>query len=94
MKNLADCGIVDPKRVSTLAWTQCPYAYIVFDIPFAAKRTKALEYLDRIRLHTLGRFGRYEYLNVDQCLRRAFDFVKAFTGEEPDPPELRGAAGR
>lgn len=88
--HLDACGIVDKSRVSTLAWTQCPYAYIVFDIPFAAKRKKALDYLDGIRLHSLGRFGRYEYLNIDQCLRRAFDFVKEFTGEEPDPPELRG----
>jgi len=88
--DLASCGFVDRSRVSTLAWTQLPYAYIVFDLDFAKKRGAALDYLEKIRLHTIGRFGRYEYMNVDQCLRRAFDFVKAFTGEDPDPPELRG----
>src|SRR5262249_45666811 len=85
VRNLHDCGLVDKAAGTPLAGTHPPYGSTLFDPDFAAKRAAALGSLDRIRLHTLGRFGRYESLNIDQCLRRAFDFVKRFTGEAPDP---------
>ena len=57
--------------VGLTAW-QCRELLSVGQIS-ARELTRA--YLDRIGLHTVGRFGRYEYLNSDQCMRRAIDLV-------------------
>jgi protoporphyrinogen oxidase len=44
------------------------YAYIVYDHAFEARRTRALEWCRANELIPLGRFGRYDYFNSDQCV--------------------------
>ena len=69
-------GLVDKKKVVTTAFHKNRYAYIVFDHDFRKNLAASTEFLDGIGLHTIGRFGRYEYLNSDQCMRRAIDLVE------------------
>ena len=47
------------------------HAYVVFDHDFARRRAAALEWLEQNGLVPLGRFGRYEYDNSDQCVIKA-----------------------
>jgi len=47
------------------------YAYILFDRDFASKKTLALQGLRRLGIHPLGRFGQYEYFNIDHCILEA-----------------------
>ena len=47
--------------------TDHPYAYIVYDHLFEERKRTALEWMDTAGLIPLGRFGRYEYFNSDQC---------------------------
>ncbi len=70
------CGLVDKKKIVTTAFHKNRYAYILFDREFRRNLAAATEPLDRIGLFTIGRFGRYEYLNSDQCMRRAIDLVE------------------
>jgi protoporphyrinogen oxidase len=52
-------------------------AYILYDIGFEQRRARVLDALDALQgFHALGRFGRYEYHNSDQCLSQAFDLVQ------------------
>jgi protoporphyrinogen oxidase len=44
------------------------HAYVVFDHEYNARRTLALSWMDRVGLIPLGRFGRFEYDNSDQCV--------------------------
>jgi len=44
------------------------HAYVVFDHAYGARRKTALEWLEDAGLIPLGRFGRFEYDNSDQCV--------------------------
>jgi protoporphyrinogen oxidase len=81
VEGLHRCGLVDRKKVVTTAFHKSKYAYILFTHDFRKNLAAATSWLDRIGLHTIGRFGRYEYLNSDGCMRRAIDLVeKHFPG--------------
>ena len=43
------------------------HAYVVYDHGFDDRRAAALEWLAGEGLHTIGRFGRFDYDNSDQC---------------------------
>lgn len=47
------------------------HAYVVFDHAYAARRARALGWLEEVGLVPLGRFGRFEYDNSDQCVIKA-----------------------
>lgn len=58
------------------AWLN-PAAYIFYDRGFEARRRAVLQHLDGLHgFHALGRFGRYEYHNSDQCLAQAMDLAE------------------
>jgi protoporphyrinogen oxidase len=44
------------------------FAYIVYDHAFAERKRAILEWMDEAGIVPLGRFGRYEYHNSDQCV--------------------------
>jgi protoporphyrinogen oxidase len=69
-----------------------PLAYIFYDHGFEPRRAAVLSWLDALHgFHALGRFGRYEYHNSDQCLAQAMDLcarllpVLARGGDAPAP---------
>jgi len=47
------------------------HAYVVFDHAYAARRALALGWMELHGLIPLGRFGRFEYDNSDQCVIKA-----------------------
>jgi len=47
------------------------HAYVVFDHAYPARRREAFAYLDAAGITPLGRFGRFEYDNSDQCVIKA-----------------------
>jgi protoporphyrinogen oxidase len=70
-EGLERAGLLRSREVCARAVAQVPYAYVVFDLDFEAKISTALEGLRSIGLPTVGRFGRFEYINSDQCVQRA-----------------------
>jgi hypothetical protein len=48
----------------------------VFDELYHARRREAFDYLERVGLTTLGRFGRFEYDNSDQCVIKARELAR------------------
>jgi len=47
------------------------HAYVVFDHQYHPRRNAALGWLDGEGIVPLGRFGRFEYDNSDQCVIKA-----------------------
>ena len=74
---LEGAGLLDAGKIR--AWDSAlnPLAYILYDLGFAERRAAVLEYVDSLPgFHALGRFGRYEYHNSDQCLSQALDLAQ------------------
>jgi protoporphyrinogen oxidase len=51
--------------------SQVGHAYVVFDHGYDARRGLALRWLEQNGILPLGRFGRFEYDNSDQCVIKA-----------------------
>jgi protoporphyrinogen oxidase len=73
---LEGAGLLRAGELRASAGWLNPVAYIFYDPGFEARRRTVLEALDGLEgFHALGRFGRYEYHNSDQCLAQAMDLV-------------------
>lgn len=51
------------------------YAYVVYDQNYNNTTSKIKQYLENIGLHTIGRFGEWEYYNMDICMESAMKLV-------------------
>lgn len=70
---LGKAGILEPKNVVQVDWTQNDFAYIDQNLEFQDRISKVRDWFDNSGYITFGRFGRYEYHNSDQCIARAFE---------------------
>lgn len=52
------------------------HAYVVFDHNYSECVEKIKKYLESIGLHTLGRFGEWQYYNMDICMESAIIVVE------------------
>lgn len=80
VEGLERAGVLRSKEVVVTAASTVPHAYIVFDTDYAEKVEAALEGVKAIGLHTVGRFGRFEYINSDQCIARARALARDILG--------------
>jgi protoporphyrinogen oxidase len=71
--DLARCGLFRRDRVVMTDWAEHRYAYIDQDVAFPARIDRVRAWFDASGYITFGRFGRYEYHNSDQCIRRAME---------------------
>lgn len=58
-----------------LAYNVSEHAYVVYDENYSSAKKVISGYLSEIGLHTLGRFGEWEYYNMDMCIKSALDLV-------------------
>ena len=68
---LAAAGLLSRDEVLFTDSTRIRHAYVVFDHAYEARRAAALGWLEGAGLLPLGRFGRFEYDNSDQCVIKA-----------------------
>lgn len=52
------------------------HAYVVYDQDYSLSTKSIKKYLNEINLYTLGRFGEWEYYNMDICMQSAFSICK------------------
>ncbi len=76
---LERAGLVAPGEVLFTDRESTRHAYVVFDHDYAARRRAAFGWLDSVDLVTLGRFGRFEYDNSDQCVIKARELARRMT---------------
>jgi protoporphyrinogen oxidase len=70
-------GLVRREEILFTDRSDVRQAYVVFDHGYAERRATALGWLEEEGLVPLGRFGRFEYDNSDQCVIKA----RALAGE-------------
>lgn len=65
-------NFIDKKSVCYSRVARTKYAYIVYDLDYSKNISRVKEFLDRRGIRLCGRFGQFEYLNMDACIQRAF----------------------
>lgn len=71
IEGLEAAGVLQAREVLFTDRTSTRHAYVVFDHGYGARRRTALEWLETVGITPLGRFGRFEYDNSDQCVIKA-----------------------
>ncbi len=52
------------------------FAYVVYDLGYAARVKLIADYLASLGIHAAGRFAEYRYINMDACIRRTLDLSR------------------
>ena len=75
---LGKMGILnDPGKIVYTAVERSPYAYVVYDLGYLQRIGVVREFCESRGIDLVGRFSRFEYLNMDGVIRSAMDFVGA-----------------
>ena len=75
--SLAEDGFLGPGDVKRLLLIKSPHAYPIYRKDYAPKLKRVLEHIEaRAGVWTLGRCGEFMYMDVDKCMRRAFDLAE------------------
>jgi protoporphyrinogen oxidase len=70
-------GKKDPFLVRPLSYHVSDHAYVVFDEHYETATNAVKKYIDEIGLYTLGRFGEWQYYNMDVCIKSSLDMAAA-----------------
>ena len=74
--SLAGMGLVSPGSVISTGVYRHRFAYVVYDLEYLKNIAIVREYCRNIGISLVGRFSRFEYLNMDGCIRDVIDFVR------------------
>lgn len=78
VEGLVKMGFVErPDQVVYHAVERQEFAYVVYDLDYQENVEAVRTYIRDQGIDLVGRFAEFEYLNMDACIRRAFDFVNA-----------------
>lgn len=73
---LVEEGQKIPFLKKPLDYNVTEHAYPLFDLNYAKSRRIAIGYLDSLGIISHGRFGEWEYYNMDVCIKRSIDLAK------------------
>jgi len=72
--SLAEDRFLGPGDVKRLLLVRAPNAYPIYRKDYAPNLRQVLDFINRTEgISTLGRTGEFMYMDVDKCMRRAFD---------------------
>jgi len=57
------------------------HAYVVYDENYKEAKSSVKNYFSKLGLHTIGRFGEWEYYNMDVCMESALALAKTINSE-------------
>ncbi|MCW4043966.1 MAG: FAD-dependent oxidoreductase [Candidatus Bathyarchaeota archaeon] len=52
------------------------YAYVISDLDYAKNLKKISEHFSQLGIGLVGRFSEFKYLNMDDCIKSAMDYLK------------------
>jgi protoporphyrinogen oxidase len=80
--SLAADGFLGPGDVKRLLLARMPHAYPIYRKDYARHLRCVLGHIEsRPRLTTLGRTGEFMYMDIDKCMRRAFDVADRYLAQ-------------
>ena len=71
LQGLEVAGLLKRDEILFTDRSQVNHAYVVFDHEYHRRRALVLDWMEAQGLNPLGRFGRFEYDNSDQCVIKA-----------------------
>jgi protoporphyrinogen oxidase len=74
--DLDRAGVIRRENVVATDIRRVEYAYPVYNLDYARSVRTVREYYASIGVHLLGRFAEFDYINSDECLRRAVDLAE------------------
>lgn len=81
LAGLVHAGLIKRSEVLFTDRETVSHAYVVFDAKYHARREAAFGWLDQVSLIPLGRFGRYEYDNSDQCVIKSRELAETLAAD-------------
>jgi len=72
-------GKKDPFLIKPLDFNVSDHAYVVYDDNREFAVNKIQEYLKSIGIHSIGRFGQWDYFNMDVCMKQSLELYKKIT---------------
>ena len=67
-------GVISKEDVKELFLIKAPHAYPIYRKGYARHLNKLLQYVQSYEgITTLGRTGEFMYMDLDKCMRKAFD---------------------
>jgi len=73
-------GILAKDSVQFSRVSRTKYAYVVYDLGHQLKVSKVRKFLIESGIELCGRFGQFEYLNMDACVRSARELASRLGG--------------
>lgn len=75
-------GIVDKESVEFSRVMRTEYAYVVYDLEYERNVSRLRKFMSGVGIELCGRFGRFEYLNMDACMDDARELALRIGGGE------------
>ncbi len=75
VENLHKLGIMDKKDVVLTTVHRFKYAYVIYDLDYRNNLEAIFKYLNEIGIESIGRFGSWEYANMDAVIKMVKDYV-------------------
>lgn len=72
--------IKDREDIVYTALERQRFAYVIYDLDHKKNIAIVKEFCEKLGIGLVGRFSEFEYLNMDGCIRNAFDFVRNYEG--------------
>ena len=72
---MVDYGRKFDYLLEPLDYNLSDYAYVVYDQNYSEATKRIKKYIESMGLYTIGRFGEWEYYNMDICMESAMKLV-------------------
>lgn len=69
--NLEQCGIIKQADIVTTDIQNIEFGYIVYDLNYYKNMAVIKNFFKSINVDLLGRFGQFEYINMDEVIKRS-----------------------
>lgn len=76
--DLTNLKIIQKQDVLFSLVKRTKYAYVLTDLNYNQNITTINKYLNQNQIDCIGRFGEFVYYNMDECVRRAQDYIQTY----------------
>ncbi len=87
VEDLEKTGFSKASRVNSVKTLSFPYAYVIYDLNHRKNADKVLSWLASVGITSIGRFGLFEYYNMDKVVESTKSIVEGFL-RKADKPDL------
>ena len=85
VKDLDRLGIISEDDVLLTTIHRFKYAYVIYDLDYKENLKTIFDYLRGVGMDSIGRFGSWEYANMDAVVKMVRDYVEGSKGFDNNP---------